>query len=164
MKLESIMFATRALVLCGSSIGILPAASNQSQVGKPFRVSDSVATYCSEGRSLAMCEAFKPLLAEFFAETRDAAWAGTIEPLIEKSMLVQGKPRAEIRALECRRTMCALEYAVFVDDLDHGVDGSEQLSRLMEPLGGVMAPELPGADGRGKIVSVLIWRKIAQLP
>lgn len=163
MKRRSVAIVARALVLCGFSAAVVVAAGppNQSRIGAPFRVSDSVTTYCSEPSTLMMCEAFKPQIAEFLAQKRDAAWARTIEPLIEKSMLVKGKPRAVIRALECRRTMCALEYAVFVDDLDHDVDGNQELSRLMEPVGGVMAPELPGADGRAKIVSVLIWRKVS---
>ena len=65
-------------------------------------------------------------------------------------MLVNGRPWAEIRALECRRTYCALEYAVDIDDLDHDVDGNEELEKLMEPVAGVMAPELPSNRGKEK--------------
>jgi len=61
----------------------------------------------------------------------------------------------QIRALECRSTHCALEYAVRVDDLDHDVDGSEELERLVEPVGGVIAPEV----GTRMMVNVLIWQK-----
>ena len=145
---------------------LLPAAvlhaqspPNQSVVGRPFRVSAAVTTYCAELAGLAMCEAFKPQITEFFAEKREADWARAVEPLIARSLLVRGKSWAVIRSLECRRTLCALEYAVFTDDLDREADGSEELARQVEPTGGVMAPELPGSDGRAKIVSVLIFRK-----
>ena len=58
--------------------------TNQSVIGQPFRLSESVSSFCSEG-TLTMCEAFKPRLAEFLAETRDAAWAREVEPLIARS-------------------------------------------------------------------------------
>ena len=83
-----------------------------------------------------------------------------METLIEKSMRVEGKAWIEIRALECRRTLCALEYAVPVGDLSRDVDGSEELDRLVEAVGGVVIPELPSGTGQGKIVTVLLWRKL----
>lgn len=129
-------------------------------IGKPFRVSASVTEYCSMKPTIMMCESFRPALDEFLAEARDARWAPPVERLIFESMLVKGKPWAEIRALECRRTICALEYAVSIDDLDHSVDGSEKLETLMQPITGVIAPELPSNRGKGKMVSILIWRKI----
>ena len=52
---------------------------------------------------------------------------------------------------------CALEYAVYLDDLDHDVDGSEELERLMEPLGGIVAPEVP-QGWEARLVSVLVWK------
>jgi len=70
-------------------------------------------------------------------------------------MRVDGKEWVQIRALECRSTHCALEYAVRVDDLDHDVDGSEELERLAEPVDGVIAAEV----GTRMMVSVLIWQK-----
>jgi len=136
-----------------------PARNQASTIGKPFRVSDSVAKYCAIRPIVTMCEAFEPLLAEFLAESRDTQWAAPVEALIAKSMLVDGKPWVEIRALECRRMRCALEYAVSVDDLDHDVDGNAELDRLMEPIGGVMAPEPTTGSGKGLMISVMIWRK-----
>lgn len=65
-------------------------------------------------------------------------------------MLADGKPWIKIRALE---------YAVDIDDQGRNVDGDQDLDRQMEMFGGVMAPEQPSASGKGKIVSVLIWRK-----
>ena len=128
-------------------------------VGKPFRISESVKSYCAMKPPAMMCAMFEPLLAEFMGEKREAPWAATMEMLIEKSMRVDGRRWVEIRGLECRRTLCALEYAVPVDDMDHDVDGSEELERLMDSAGGVVAPELPAGPGNGKFVSVLIWRK-----
>jgi hypothetical protein len=118
-----------------------------------------VTQYCATKPIPTMCEVIEPLLAEFLAESRDAKWAAPMETRIAKSMLVDGKPWVEIRALECRRMRCALEYAVSVDDLDHDVDGDAELDRLMEPVGGIMAPEPPSASAKGKLISVLIWRR-----
>jgi hypothetical protein len=131
-------------------------------IGKTFRISDAVSAYCAMKPVVMMCEAFAPQLAEFLAEPRDAEWAAPVERLIAKSMLVDGRRWAEIRALECRRTRCALEYAVSTEDLGRNVDGDAELDRLMEPIGGVMAPELTSGSAKGGMwVSVLIWRKRA---
>jgi hypothetical protein len=153
-------FVVAASIAClATSAPASDSAAVPATVGKPFKVSDAVTTYCAMQPPLMMCQMFAPQLAEFLAESRDAAWAAPMEKLIVKSMRVGGKQWTEIRALECRRTLCALEYAVPVDDLNHNVDGDADLDRLMEPEGGVMAPELPSGMGAGKMVSVLIWRK-----
>ena len=147
-------------LLAGMALAAASSSGNPEDViGKPFRVSESVKSYCAMQPPVMMCVAFGPQLAEFMREEREASWAVPAEMLIEKSMRVGGQRRVEIRALECRHTLCALEYAVPVDDLDHDADGSEELERLMEPVGGVVVPELPTGSGKGKFVSVLFWRK-----
>jgi hypothetical protein len=46
------------------------------------------------------------------------------------------------------------------DDLDHDVDGDNELERIMEPVGGIVVPEVSlSGRGRGKIVTVLLWIK-----
>lgn len=114
---------------------------------------------CAMAPKIMMCEQAMPLLAAMQAETRDPQWAAPMEALIAKSMRVGGKGWAQIRALECRSTHCALEYAVYLDDLDHNADGSEELERLMEPLGGIVAPEMPQGLGKPMMVSVLVWKR-----
>jgi hypothetical protein len=131
-------------------------ANHSAVIVKPFQISDSVKEYCGGAAAKSMmCEQIKPLLAAMLSEVREPRWAGPIEALIGKSMRVDGKEWVQIRALECRSTYCALEYAVRVDDLDHDVDGSEELERLVEPVGGIMAPEV----GTRMMVSVLVWQK-----
>lgn len=141
----------------------LPAACAASDhaavIGKPFKISKSVMQFCEIRPQPMMCEMAWPLHAAFLSETRDAQWAAPMEALIEKSMRVGGKQWVQIRALECRRTRCALEYAVYGDDLDHDADGDEDLERLLEPVGGIMAPELGEGLAKGMIVSVLFWTK-----
>jgi hypothetical protein len=162
MNRPTILAFTVGIALTGLLAPISRAGetrNSSSPVGKPFRVSNSVTEYCATKPMPMMCEAFKPLLADFLAEPRDAEWASPVEALIAKSMRVNGKPWVEIRALECRHTRCALEYAVSIDDLGPSVDGDMQLDRLMEPIGGVMAPELASGSGKGKMVSVMIWRR-----
>jgi len=34
-----------------------------------------------------------------------------------------------------------------------------ELDRLMDPAGGVVVPEPPSDSGKGKMISVLIWRR-----
>jgi hypothetical protein len=135
--------------------------ANQSGViGKPFRISDSVKEYCDIRPRPMMCDQALPLLAALRAETRDPRWAAPMEALIAKSMQVGGRQWVQIRSLECRSTRCALEYAVYVNDLDHDVDGNQELERLMEPVGGIVAPEVSLIQGKGMMVSVLIWSKL----
>jgi hypothetical protein len=148
-----------ALVLVGAAAQAREPADQPAVIGKPFRISDSVKKYCEAGPNILMCEQTMPLLAALKAEPRDPKWAVPMEALIEKSMRVGGKEWARIRALECRSTRCALEYAVPVNDLDHDVDGSEELERLMDPLGGIVAPEMNPVLARPMMVSVLVWQK-----
>ena len=152
----SAITASMWLAACDS-----PAAESAhdrvTNTGSPFPLSKSVTNYCAMKPTLAMCAAFEPLLEEFVSESRDSRWAVPVETLIRKFMLVNGQPWADIRALECRRTMCALEYAVSVDDQSRHVDGDPQLEATMTPVGGVVAPEV--VAGQGLMVSVLIWRR-----
>lgn len=148
----------RAAVLAFAGLGASLAA-NQSVIGKPFRVSDSVSRYCEAGPKIAMCAQAMPLLASMRTEPRDPQWAAPMEALIAKSMRVGGKDWVQIRALECRSTRCALEYAVYVNDLDHDVDGSEELERLMDPQGGIVIPEMSPGSGKPMMVTVLVWQK-----
>lgn len=136
--------------------GAVPCNQSALEV-RPFRISDSVTEYCAVKPRPAMCEEFERRLSEFLAESRDARWAAPVEKLISKSTLVNGKPRFEMRALECRRSLCVLEYAVSIDDLGQQFDGYEELSRNVELVGGITAPELK--PGGGVLVSALIWRK-----
>jgi hypothetical protein len=129
-------------------------------IGRPFKISKSIREYCETAPPPMMCAQAMPLLAAMSSERRDITWAPRMEALIQKSMLVDGKPWIEIRALECRSTRCGLEYAVKVDDLGRDVDGSAELDRLLEPVGGIVAPELgPGLKG-GRLVSVIFWTKL----
>jgi hypothetical protein len=159
MRLNASFLAgiTLAWLAAPDSSAAEPARSQASAIGKPFRVSDSVTRFCATRPIVPMCEAFAPRLAELLAEPRDARWAAPVEALIARSMLVDGKPWVQIRALECRRTLCALEYAVPADDLDHDVDGNAELEQFMEPVSGVVVPEPASGPGKSRMVSVLIW-------
>ena len=142
------------------SMGIIALIALQSAVvGRPFQISDSVKKACAAGPTVTMCEQTLPMLAAMRAEPRNGPWAASMEALIERSMRVGGKQWVQIRALECRTTYCALEYAVDANDLDHDVDGSEELERLLNPLSGIVAPEVNPAAGNSKMVSVLVWHK-----
>jgi len=137
------------------ALGLAGAANQPTVIGKPFRISDSVKEYCEAAPKIMMCEQTEPLLAAMLAETRDPRWAAPMEALIAKSMRVGGKDWVQIRALK---------YAVYLDDLDHDLDGSEDLEQLMEPLGGIVAPEMNQGLGKPMMVSVLVWQKRSAPP
>ena len=138
---------------------VAPAPEIPPVSGRPFQISESVKQFCTNEPKPMMCEQAMPLLAAMRVEPRDDRWAARIEALIAKFMRVDGKDWVQIRALECRSAHCALEYAVFADDLKHDADGDAELERLMEMVGGIVAPELEPGSSRGMMVSVLIWKK-----
>jgi hypothetical protein len=155
------IFLGLAMAVAGAVAGTgADEAPNQSAViGRPFQISKSVQEYCGMPVKPMMCEQAMPLLAAMRSEPRDPRWAAPMEARIARSMRVGGKDWVQIRALECRSTRCALEYAVYVDDMDHDVDGDKELERLMEPVGGIVAPEVIKGSNRGAMVSVLFWTK-----
>jgi len=145
--------------LFGGQVEAREPANQFAVIGQTFQISKSVKEYCEVRPEPMMCAQAMPLLAAMRSERRNPQWAAPMEALIAKSMRVGGKEWVQIRALECRSTRCALEYAVYVDDLNHDVDGDQEFERLMEPVGGIVAPEVNQGVGRHMMVSVLFWAR-----
>jgi len=94
-------------------IGRLADAKEQldrSMVGLPFQMSDSVAGNCRRNPGFP-CDDLDQFLERMKAESRDPEWAPAIEQYIVKSLQIEEEGALRIRALECRRTRCALEVA-----------------------------------------------------
>jgi hypothetical protein len=138
---------------------LLLAACDAGPERGPFHLSASVVDSCRPpGIPAAYCAGLQRFLAELSAEPRDAEWASAMESRIEKSLLVKGRRAGEIRSLECRRTLCAVEYVVDPEHVEQA-DGDAALELEMEPRTGGLAYESGGASGRHHVVTVMCWQK-----
>lgn len=148
VRIAPLLMSASLMVACGAS-----------REPGPFHLSASVADSCKPpGNPAAFCRDLQHFLAELSAEPRDAEWARAMELRIERSLRVKGRPAGEIRSLECRSTLCAVEYVV---DPEHvaQADGDAQLELAMEPRTGGLAYESGGASGRHLLVTVMCWQK-----
>jgi hypothetical protein len=90
---------------------------DESVVGQPFPVSESILAACKESRRDRTCERGMSLLATFAQEPRKDLWASTSERAIRALVELEpgtNRPRAmtyTIRNLECRKTICFVETA-----------------------------------------------------
>ena len=117
-------------------------------VAGPFTLSKSLADYCRETNWIA-CQQMNQFLAQLRAEPRDEKWATSREDLLKRKFLAAGRKDLEIRALECRRSLCAIEYSLRIDihtELDFGgLDG------VLEPVTGAFAPEVDHVSGHRSV-------------
>jgi hypothetical protein len=123
-----------------------------------FHLSASMADSCKPpGSPAAFCRDLQGFLAELSAESRDEEWAAAMESRIEKSLRVKGRAVGEIRSLECRRTLCAVEFVMDPERVAPA-DGDAELELALEPRTGGLAYEA-GASGRHLLVAVMCWEK-----
>jgi hypothetical protein len=87
---------------------------DQSVVGIPFAVSDSVEVVCKR-RRVNLCEMIHEDLTSLSHEARDLAWAPKIESLIRNKVSSQGPDTYSIRSVDCRSTICAVEVESTAD-------------------------------------------------
>jgi hypothetical protein len=128
-----------------------------SAAAPPFEVSASVHEFCGNTEWLA-CREVEAFLDEMAAEPRDAAWASDMESRIASAVTMGLQGHARIRALECRRARCAMEYAMPAEFADLQFEGDLSFGNALVPNTGVFLPELDSATGTF-IVTVLTWRK-----
>lgn len=76
----------------------------------PFRISASVEERCRTrpAPTADSCKAMTKSLQEFAREKRDVEWAEQTEARI-RNVVFERQDGTEIRALECKHTMCAIE-------------------------------------------------------
>jgi hypothetical protein len=154
-----------SLPFVSASVLLLLAAAGPNQSGgeeQAFRLGAAMREQCASAPAPApFCADLHDFLGKLAGEPRDARWAGDMEARLRKFLLVDGKPWAELRSLECRRTRCAMEFATSLATAGEDIkgDGFDELLELMEPASGGMAYELPGANTPPKVVTVMCWQR-----
>ncbi len=135
--------------------------ASMTQPRRPFTLGPAIQEQCGqEGTRAAFCQPLNASIAQMLAEPRDAAWADAMERRIDEMMQVNGKYWAEIRSLECRRTLCALEYVAAIDPaLNVNAEAFDGLLSLLEPVTGGVGYELPNAGGEGRVVGVMVFKR-----
>ncbi len=146
-----------SLMASGCSRESAPAAKPAFEVGAAIR---SQCEPEGDGIPAAFCQPLNAAVAELRAERRDDAWAVEMEKHIDEMFRDDGRYWAEIRSLECRRSLCAVEYA---QDLDGGPTMNEMaficLLQWLEPTTGGMGFEMSATSSKHKVVAVMIWKK-----
>lgn len=127
-------------------------------------MASAITTQChppeGNGHPAAFCEPLNAAVAALRAESRDDAWADEMEKHIGETFLADGKYWAEIRSLECRQTLCAVEYA-------QNVNGGPAVNELafvrvlqwLEPITGGMGFEQSSTSSQWNVIMVMIWKK-----
>lgn len=89
----------------------LSAHDATAAVGRPFPLSASVDRECKGLASPAetSCHDMREALAQFVQEPRDEPWATSIEHTVRDYLLTKHPGGQDIRALECRTSICAIE-------------------------------------------------------
>jgi hypothetical protein len=86
--------------------------ADERVVGRTFPLSPSARRECASPPALpCSCETAMRELAEFAEESRNQTWATRTEGSLRVG-LASGSTAVTVRALECRRSLCAIETAV----------------------------------------------------
>jgi hypothetical protein len=151
----SLLFALALIALIGCS------NASTSETPLPFTLGPAVRAQCEgEGIPAAYCQPLNEAITQMLAESRDKDWADEMEQRIAEAMHLDGKHWAEIRSLECRRTLCALEYAARIDAAPaENTEGFDELLQSLESVSGGIGYELPKADGEARVVGVMVWKR-----
>jgi hypothetical protein len=94
-------------------------------------------------------------------ESRDEARAPVLERRVEAAMKVDGKYWAEVRSLECRRTLCVVEW--MADESRNSAINAEHaafatLRPELEYVAGGVWYQLPSTMARVKVTAVQVFR------
>jgi hypothetical protein len=83
----------------------------QSVVGRPFPVSESIEAICKRYSTPTKddCAEEHQLMEKMAQEPRDPKWASGLEAKLRQEVLATGPGKYDVRAIECRSTLCALE-------------------------------------------------------
>lgn len=92
----------------GIASGLTPAPStDQSVVGRPFEISESVINRCKE--DVIECPLVMASVAKMTAEPRDIQWAKKMEERLQAAADMEVAGQYVIRNLECRTSTCIVE-------------------------------------------------------
>jgi hypothetical protein len=148
----------RVVALWAMSLFVLmlsdACASQESR--RPFEIGPAIRQMCEgPGMPAAFCPELDSFVAALRAESRDASWAAEMESRIENYLRAMVGKEVDIRSLECRSTLCAVEYATAIPTGEEPVDDAETLLGPLEPESGGIGYELAAKDQPAKVVCVL---------
>ena len=134
-----------------------PASGPRSAVFD-FHASKSVVEDCRRTR-MDSCESLDKILGEMAAQPVDVEWATRTEARIAR-VFDGAQAGYRIRALECRRTRCAIELASDGDYPRVSLSADDALDRELSWDGATnSAWEVDAHTGRRTIVTVATWKK-----
>jgi hypothetical protein len=129
---------------------------NASLVGRPFPLSPSVASTCTD-LSFAPCAEEHRLLSAFAQEPRDDAWADKMETKLRD--YIQQYPGFSIRTLECRTSLCMAEVVSAQGAFQHRAPAiGSDLFREVQSEFGLFGYER-GKDGASMTVTQLAFSR-----
>jgi hypothetical protein len=129
----------RASLLIATTLALFVSAC--SRESRQFELSASLRNFCSQDQIL-MCEQTNSFLAAMANEARDDTWANDTETHLRRAFEAAGQGKVELRALQCRSTRCALEYAVDGQAIDAGFEMNPDFPASIEPATGAFTYEL----------------------
>lgn len=126
-----------------------------SHVGRPFRVSDSVVKDCRHLMERG-CQALDEFLGLMAAQSRDPDWAARTEARLARVLTRGGRRDYQIRALECRSSLCAIEVASELEYPRISLSPDDALDRELAWSGPTVSAWEEDADML-TIVTVVSW-------
>jgi hypothetical protein len=137
---------------------VAPTSFDTGVVGRTFPISESVRPTCNtEGTMACQLEAD---LIRFSQEPRDGDWAPVVEERV-RSIIESRNPGSEIRSLECRVTLCAMEVASTQGQVSgrRGVGWDEGLAIHILPLVTTTGEETPQKGQFYVTVTLLLYER-----
>lgn len=120
-----------------------------------FELPASVHDFCARAES-EECRQVEAFIDEMATEPRAAGWAADMESRIERAIGTELQGHAQVRALQCMRSRCAVVYALPADFGNLELGGDLTFGGALVQNAGVAVTET-NATGN-VIVSVLTWR------
>jgi hypothetical protein len=130
------------------------SAAMTSAAEVPFDFPDSVHEFCARAESEA-CRQVEAFVDEMAMEPRAGEWAADMESRIRSTIDTELQGHAQIRALQCRRSRCAVVYAMPEAVGSRELAGDLTFGGALVQNAGVSVSE---ANSTGDVVSVLTWR------
>lgn len=106
-----------------------------------FQLSATLRNFCSQDQIL-MCQQTNAFVAAMAEAARDDTWASDTEVQLRRAFEDAGQGKVEVRALQCRSTRCALEYAIDMKAIQAGFEMNPEFPASIEPATGAFTYEL----------------------
>lgn len=133
-------------------------------VGRRFPISASVESDCnrrlSDKDSDAICADLYKALSEMSKEPRDSAWARSMESML-RNMVMTASETYEIRGIECRTSLCALEVSSIYGQFLYSrhISHDDALYDGLYDLGATTGYEKNASDQRITVTFLMLHRR-----